>query len=312
MTIPADAMAAAAPQSPPPAAAPAVLPARRPFYWSLRREMWENRSLTIAPLIAAGVVLFGFTVSAVHLAHNRQEALAMAPSSQAMSIGLPYDFAAMAIIVTGLIVGGFYCLGALHNERRDRSILFWKSLPVSDLTTVLAKATIPLIVLPLILFAVIVVTQLIMLALSTVILLAGGMDPSTTWTRMPFLQLWLVVAYGVAVVTLWYAPIWAWLLMVSGWARRATFLWAVLPPLAICVIEKIAFNTDRFASLISYRFNGFVDGFTIRTHGKVPLGPLPQIDAAGLLAAPGLWAGLAFAAAFIAVAVWQRRRREPV
>ena len=57
----------------------------------------------------------------------------------------------------------FYCLDALYGERRDRSILFWKSLPVSDLTTVLSKASIPIVVLPLLTFAVTVATQLIML-----------------------------------------------------------------------------------------------------------------------------------------------------
>ncbi len=64
----------------------------------------------------------------------------------------PYTFAAGCIMATAFIVGVFYCLDALHGERRDRSILFWKSLPVSDLTTVLSKASIPLVVLPLLSF----------------------------------------------------------------------------------------------------------------------------------------------------------------
>ncbi len=310
MTTPSDAV----PGSPldPPPVAPAALSATRPFYWSVRRELWENRSLYVAPLIAAGVVLFAFSLSAIHLPRHRLEALALEPARQAVAIALPYDFAAMAIILTGVIVGAFYCLGALHNERRDRSILFWKSLPVSDLTAVLAKAAIPLAVLPAIVFVVTVVTQLIMLALSTAVLLAGGVDAATTWTRLPVLQMWLVLLYALAVLALWYAPIWGWLLMVSGWARRAPFLWAVLPPLALCVVEKIAFDTGHFGALLSYRLGGFVEAFTVRRHGKVPLDPLPGIDAAAFLAAPGLWLGLAFAAAFLAAAVWLRRYRDPI
>jgi ABC-2 type transport system permease protein len=292
-------------------ASPASASAVRPFYWSVRRELWESRSLYVAPLVAAGVVLFAFSISAIHLPEHRRNALALDPARQALSIALPYDFAAMAIMLTGLIVGAFYCLGALHNERRDRAILFWKSLPVSDLTTVAAKASIPLAVLPVILFGVVVATQLLMLSLSTAVLLGAGMDAATTWTRLPVLQMFVVVLYGLAALALWYAPIWGWLLLVSAWARRAPFLWAVLPPLALCVVEKIAFNTGNFASLLGYRLGGFDQAFTVRMHGKAPTEPLPRIDLAGFLSTPGLWAGLAFAAAFLAAAVWLRRYRDP-
>ena len=81
-------------------------------------------------------------------------ASALDPAEQPAALAMPYSIAATLIIVTTLIVGGFYCLDALHGERRDRSILFWKSLPVSDLTTVLSKMTIPLVVLPLVAFAI--------------------------------------------------------------------------------------------------------------------------------------------------------------
>ena len=111
--------------------------------------MWENRSIYIAPLIVAGG-------RAIRLRdqHDRsagapaRASLLLDPAKQRAAIEAPYDMAAMMIIFTVFIVGVFYCLDALHGERRDRSILFWKSLPVSDLTTVLSKAIIPLAVLP--------------------------------------------------------------------------------------------------------------------------------------------------------------------
>ena len=80
---------------------------------------------------------------------------------------MPYDIAAMMIIITAFIIGVFYCLDALHSERRDRSILFWKSLPVSDLTTVLSKASVPLAILPLIVLPIVVVMQFIMMLISS-------------------------------------------------------------------------------------------------------------------------------------------------
>ncbi|HWX16556.1 MAG TPA: hypothetical protein VNY07_08215, partial [Chthoniobacterales bacterium] len=122
----------------------------RPFYWSVRRELWENRSIYVVPLIVAVVQVFGFAISTIGLAERRRSVLLLDPAHQRAAIEQPYDLVAMMMIFILFIVGVFYCLDALHGERRDRSILFWKSLPVSDLTTVLSKVTIPLVVLPLI------------------------------------------------------------------------------------------------------------------------------------------------------------------
>ena len=195
----------------------------------------------------------------------------------------------------------------------NRSILFWKSLPVSDLTTVLSKASIPLVVLPLLIFAIIVATQLIMLLLSTAVLLVNGLRAATLWTQLPLFQMSLVLLYGLTVLALWHAPIYGWLLLVSGWARRTTFLWAVLPPLATCVVEKTAFNTSYFASMLKYRLTGsFAEAFAVKAQGSVAIDRLAQLDPAKFLSSPGLWSGLAVAAAFLAAAVRLRRCREPI
>src|SRR5205807_2867789 len=172
----------------------------RPFYWSVRRELWENRAIYIAPLIVAAVVLFGFLVSTIGMPERRRAVLLLDPAKQRAAIAQPYDLAAMMMIFTAFIVGVFYCLDALHGERRDRSILFWKSLPVSDLTTVLSKATIPLVVLPLIAFAIVVCVQLIMVLETGVVLIFHGMSPGTTWAHVPMFQNWLVLLYGLIAI----------------------------------------------------------------------------------------------------------------
>src|SRR5713226_2234418 len=156
--------------------------AKRPFYWSVWRELWENHSIYIAPSIVAAIILFGSFVGAFHLPGRRQNALLLDPARRRAAIEMPYDIAAMMLIFTAFIVGVFYCLDALHVERRERSILFWKSLPVSDLATVLSKATIPMAVLPVVTFAAVVVTQFIMLLISTVVLLPSGLA-ATTWAN---------------------------------------------------------------------------------------------------------------------------------
>src|SRR6266566_2121914 len=285
----------------------------RPMYWSVWRELWENRSLYIVPLIVAAVQVFGFAISTIGLAERRRGVLLLDPAHQRAAIEQPYDLAAMMMIFIVFIVGVFYCLDALHGERRDRSILFWKSLPVSDLTTVLSKVTIPLVVLPLVSFAITICVQLIMLLETSVALIVHGVSPATTWAHVPVFQNWLVLLYGLVVLALWHAPIYGWLLLVSGWARRATFLWAVLPLVAIGILEKIAFNTSHFASLVKDRLLGFAPhAFGFHGQGHPTIDSLSQLTPGAYLSSPGLWIGLVFAAVFIAAAVRLRRYRGPI
>jgi len=118
----------------------------------------------------------------------------------------------------------------------------------------------------------------------------------------------MLLFHLVAVHGLQFAPIYCWMLLVSGWARRAPLLWAVLPPLTIGVAEKIAFNTAHFAALMNYLFGG---GPEITT-GKMAMAPLTPIAVGQFLINPGLWIGLVVAAALLAAAVRLRRYREPI
>jgi len=292
--------------------APAAMSVTQPMYWSIRRELWENRSIYIAPLAVAAVILFGFLISTIHLPDKMRAALALDPAKQHELIEQPYSFAALLIMGTTFVVAVFYCLDALHGERRDRSILFWKSLPVSDLTTVLSKASIPLVVLPLLTFAITVVMQLIMLLLSGLVLVGSGLSVAKLWTHFSFFQMSLMLLYHlVAIHGLWYAPIYGWLLLVSGWARRAAFLWAALPLLAIGIVEKIAFNTSHFGAMLGYRLSGGPEGAAF-TAGGMSMDPLTQIHPGQFLISPSLWIGLAIAAAFLAAAARLRRHQGPI
>jgi ABC-2 type transport system permease protein len=286
--------------------APAAMSATRPMYWSVRRELWENRSIYIAPLAVAALVLFGFLIATIGRAMSAPNL-----AQRRAVLEEPYTFAALLIMGTTFIVGVFYCLDALHGERRDRSILFWKSLPVSDLMTVLSKASIPLVILPLLTFVIIVVTQLIMLLLSSAVLVGSGLNVATLWTHSSLFQMSMMLLYHlVAVHALWWAPLWGWLLLVSGWARRAAFLWAFLPLLAIGVVEKIAFNTSHFAAMLGYRFSGGAEAVA-SAPGSV-LDPMTHLTPGHFLSSPGLWIGLAIAAAFLAAAVRLRRYQGPI
>ena len=302
----------AVPESPrgTPAVASAEIPVNRRLYWALRRELWENRSLYIAPLAAAGVALVGFLLTLGRLPERMRSASTLDPIKQHERIQAPYDAAAALLMGTFLIVLLFYCVEALQRERRDRSILFWKSLPVSDLTTVAAKASIPFLVLPLLTVAITVATQFLMLLLSSVVLAVSGLSVLTYWTQVPFVHMSLLLLYHIMTVhVLWSAPVYGWLLLVSAWAQRAAFLWAVLPPFAICVLEKLLFNTWHFAAFLGHFFTGGTEGFY--APGTMPMDAMTHLTPFRFLSAPGLWIGLAVTAAFLAAAVRLRRYRGP-
>jgi ABC-2 type transport system permease protein len=296
--------------------APAAMSATRPFFWSIQRELWENRSIYIAPLAVAAVYLCGFLISLFWVPRSMRGIAAGHDVTTPVALAMPYSHAAMLIMLIAFLVGIFYSLDALHSERRDRSILFWKSLPVSDLTTVLSKASIPLVVLPLVVFAITVTLQLIMLLLSTAVLLVSRASTATPWAP-PLFEMELVLLYSLTVLALWHAPIYCWFLLVSGWARRATFLWAVLPPLAIAAVEYSAFRTSYFGSLLQDRLFGFAaSAFDLKDKAGVPIDPhfipLAQLAPGRFLSSPSLWAGLIVAAALLTAAVRLRRYREPL
>jgi ABC-2 type transport system permease protein len=289
----------------------------RPMYWSIRRELWENRSIYIAPLAAAAVYLFGYAISLIWVPRGMRAIEAAHSTPQLIALAMPYSHAAMLLMATGFLVGIFYSLDALHGERRDRSLLFWKSLPVSDLTTVLSKASIPLVILPLLVFLFTVSLQIVMRLLSTADMLWSGRSVAPVWTQLPLFQMELVLLYSLIVLVLWHAPLYMWFLLVSGWARRATFLWAVFPPLALAALEYIAFHTCYLGLLLRDRLIGFAAGaFDLTDKNGVAIDahfiPLEQLAPGRFLSSPSLWIGLGFAAVFFAAAVRLRRYREPL
>jgi len=289
------------------------MPETRPMYWSVRRELWENRSIYIAPLVVAAIVLFATSLSMIGLPRRMRAFPTLDPAKGHASIASHFSMAPAPIMLVAFIVGFFYCLDALYGERRDRSILFWKSLPVSDRTTVLSKAGIPLVVLPLIAYGLSVAAQIFLLMLGTMALLGSGQNPAVWWGELRFFQGLLIMLYGLTVHALWFAPIYAWLLLVSAWARRSPILWVVLPPLAVAAVERIVFSTSSFMHLLGYRITGAMfEAFALEPKGGGDISRLSQLDPVKFLSAPGLWAGLVFAAVFLAAAVRLRRNREPI
>ena len=301
-------MTAASNAVPMPASAQYVSTTRL-LYSSIRRELWEHPSLYIAPLAAGAVFLIGFLLGLFRLPNQMRATSALDPMHQRAAIELPYMMAFGLIMLTGMLVGAFYSLDALHGERRDRSILFWKSMPVSDLNVVLSKAAIPIFVLQLISFAVAAAVMWIMFFLSSAVLLASGTGVAQFWRLLPIVQTTFLLLYHLVILHgLWHAPFYGWMLMVSSWARRAPFLWAVLPPVAIAIVEKAVFNTSHFMGMLLYHLGGSRDSMS---KGGDLINMLGHFEPGMMLTESGLWTGLAATAVFLAVAVRLRRDREP-
>ena len=279
--------------------------ATRPFYWSVRRELWEYRSIYLAPMAVAGVSILGFLIATLGRALSMQDlARRLAVLEQ------PYEFAAGLPMLASMVIGAYYCLDAFSSERRDRSILFWKSLPVSDRTTILAKATVLFIILPLITCAMIIAVEVIMVTLSSVVVLGSGLSVATFWTHItPFHMLLGLLYHMITVHVFWHAPFYAWLLLVSSWARRAAILWATLPPLAIALFERIAFHTMYFVNWLMYRVSGGAEAVPM---GSDHMGIIAHFSPLRFLLTPGLWLGLGFTALCLAGAVRLRHYREAV
>jgi ABC-2 type transport system permease protein len=286
---------------------PAVMSATQPFYWSVRRELWEYRSIYLAPSCIAAVILLGFVFVLVGLPHIVQGAMAMNGEQQHDAISHPFEVVAGLIMMASFIVSFYYAIDTLYGERRDRSILFWKSLPVSDLTTVLAKTFVLLVVLPAISVAITAVTEAIVLALSMAVLAANGLSVAAFWALLQPIQSMDGLFYHVVTVhILWYAPMYCWLLLVSAWSKRAPLLWALLPPFAIVVFERVAFHTSYFQDFLQNRFAGGNDSSHSMLDSEMGL------HVFRFMITPGLWIGLLFGAAFVFAAARLRRARGPI
>jgi ABC-2 type transport system permease protein len=237
--------------------------------WLLRREFWEHKgSMFWAPAIVAAllVVLVGATMVyglAVHgapgIVHINGQvmshgsfAAAMPPESRQMitrvasgmylAAGAPLFFILIATVF-------FYCLGAMYDERRDRSILFWKSLPVSDGMTVLSKAVTALCVAPLITMALATVTSLALLLIGAIGLSLGGINLIGPILSQPDLYLQpLRLLALLPVYVMWALPTVGWLLLVSSWAKTKPILWAVgVPLVALLLVKWISYTLENFA-----------------------------------------------------------------
>lgn len=217
----------------------------------------------------------------------------------------PLFHALHGVFLLVLIVVSFvYLLGCLFNDRKERSILFYKSMPVTDWHEVLVKFVVALLVVPVVYIVFSQLTQLIMMLLSMWLVAKMELDPGATIVdNLSVGSLVFDQISGWLLTVLWIAPVYAWLMLASSAAKRSPFILAIAPPIAIVAIEKIFFGSSKIGWTLSQHFPHY-NGINGDAMGFYPFGP----DWSALMS-PSLIGGLIFAAFFLSVSVYLRKYR---
>ncbi|NVJ69953.1 MAG: hypothetical protein HWE08_06345 [Alphaproteobacteria bacterium] len=305
----------------------------------IKREMLDGKNGYIrVPAILAALSVFLVVVSTIGFGatiefddvikdhgtvRNFGEALDVAANSEKGDRELP-----AAITLSYWVMGGiswvalpfvvfFSLLSALYEERRDRSILFWKSMPVADWQEVLAKLITPVLVAPAIFLGVAIAAQLLVAIFLSVVVLFQGGPVLELWPLGTMFGTWFVAISYYAISTFWVLPLLAWVLFVSAYASRLPFMWAVLPPVVIAAVEGLLFESTNFLQWIGVHLGGWQEGAFGRINVDID-GPSDlldlifggvQLDALTYTLASGqFWVGLLIAAGFVYGAIELRKR----
>lgn len=316
------------------------------FYWLVKREFWEHRGgFFWAPIVTGGVFLLLnimgiITAEVIGARHGinfgasggLQRVIADMDAGDLSQVGFALDvamYSAMGLLIAVLgFVVFFYCLGALYDDRRDRSILFWKSLPISDTSTVLSKVVSATVLAPIIAVITGIIVGMLQLLILAVTLSFHGVNVWQLLTLAnPFRVMFNLVGY-IPLYVLWALPSVGWLLLCSAWARNKPFLWAVALPVAsgllvswFGIMALFDLPTTWFWKNIVQRgllsvFPGTGNVFGHNGNIAHSVAGNPGMDFMDLgntyqlLASANLWIGVAVGLGLLAGAIWFRRWRD--
>ena len=297
----------------------------------IKREVQEHRSFALTPIAIAAVLAIG-TLALMVVGTGFRDVIDMAllgasmvgeAERRAMLTGLLSLYTLVVASAMG-IVTVFYCLDCLYAERKDGSILFWRSLPVTDTETVVSKLLVALLVIPAISYAAILATHVLVLLMASVwVEMQGGSAIHLLWNGAALLDVWAAILVVVWAVPLWLAPFIGWFLFVSAAVKRSPLLLALLP---LAVLPLIGLTLQSRLPLQAIWLRPFrmpvfsADGVAAvmgRAEGGGPVelrqemaSLVATLDVAQFLASPSLWLGLIVCGLFTAAAVYVRRYRD--
>lgn len=275
----------------------------------VRRELWEHRSLWISALVVEGLLAVSLLFGRINM--DFPEGV-LSPQQKVAIFTIVQWALAQPLFIVAMIVVGFYLLDCLYAERRDRSILFWKSLPLSDGFTVASKFLVAAVVVPLGVFVLAAAGDLVFAAI-----LAMRIPGTLSWSTYEWLRTELVLLLECVLGVLWYSPIAGALLLFSAWIRRSPILWASLVPVVAPIVERVALGTHYIWDFERYRTNGIWHKLALGPnvfgdfHHLPPVGMVLDIfNIGGVFADVDLWLGVVAAIAFVYAAARVRRYRD--
>jgi ABC-2 type transport system permease protein len=295
----------------------------------VKREIWEHRSLYITPAVV-GLVLTLAVMTAFVFASGYQHIVDMGIVGAQNMVGDAERRAAMFALLmgntapflfAGVILTIFYCLDSLYAERKNKSILFWRSLPITDAETVISKLLTAMVAIPLIALAVIIVTHLVVLILTSLyVSFQGGSSVFLIWKSAPVFDVWAGMLVFMLLLPIWYSPFIGWFLFVSAWTKRSPLLMAFLPLVVVPTLEYWVLRTHVIWDAIQTRFEqlpmfrGIDPERLFDEHdfiGDAELVSLvAYIDIGKFLTSPAMWAGVVVCGLFITAAIYVRRYRD--
>lgn len=302
----------------------------REFVTLVRREYWEHRSLLWVPLGVAALLILGtlfgtqlhggITISLDGDDTEYFSRLATDTIAQRKIFAVWIAGLMLPILIASLFVIFGYLLDCLYAERKDRSILFWRSLPVSDRDTVLAKIFVALVATPVLVWAVSLVTSLVTFLLASLKLGGTPLAPLVIWHGFEWMAVQVTLLENLLVAALWYSPVAAYLMLMSVYAKRSPWVWAALPPVFAITAEKLLFGTRHVAQFLAHRLSGYFEAVNVTVnrpeHGSSADGIAHSVDTAherlsalALLGDANLWLGVALCAALLVVVMRLRRLR---
>jgi len=298
----------------------------------VRRELWEHRSIWITPaavatittLLAIAMVIAVAAFGEVLNPDIEKIADATVPESARRVALAGFLLANTTVFLFAMwILGIFYCLDALYAERKDKSILFWRSLPITDAETVLSKLLTVSIAIPLATIAAVVVSHLLNLIVVSVWLASEGANPMRfIWGAVPLLDTWIAVTTILIAVPIWMAPLLGWFLFISAWAKRGPLLRSVLPIAILPILEYIVFRSWALGEAIlsrlsiitmpifeSIKKSGF-DEDDLQSMLSENISLVSWLDYGRFLTSIEVWAGLVVCGIFSTAAIYVRRYRD--
>lgn len=294
-----------------------------PFKALMLREYWENRrAIFMTPLVITAIfmviiiVQMGLLGESIHIngqSFTLGQFISNMSDHDAQKL---QDKLSQMLVVSGgpIMIGVWFCmvftaLGSLYDERKDNSILFWKSMPVSDLQTILAKLLTVTLVIPFVAIGFMLIFQIFLLIIGSFATIGteySAWDLLWSSSNLPVL---LLNEFVIALMySLWALPVFAWFMLASVLAKRTPLLLAIIPVALAGLIERLFNESHYLFDFIGNRLSMGSGSVRYSRDTFEHFDASTSLEILSTAMEPSFWLGLAIAAGLLYGTVLLRKR----